>query len=293
MISWILNLLILSLIYSIVAMSMNTLLSQIGVFSMAYGALLGVASYTTALCLLSGLPYSLSILLAIIFSGIFGVIIIFTSFRFRSDYFIAVTLALQWIMSDIFVNANITGGSAGLYGIPLPSLFGVKINSPWAFLILSIIFFVISLYISIRIKKSNFGLVLRAIRDDEVATFSVGRNVYSFKSKVIIISSMLVGLAGAIYSTYFGVIEPQAFNLDASIFIAVIVIVGGLNNFVGNTIAAIILLSFPQLLMYFKVPSTIQGPLYELLYGFLLMVVVIIQVIKSPIKKLEIDNVKS
>jgi len=293
LISWILNLLILSLIYSIVAMSMNTLLSQIGVFSMAYGALLGVASYTTALCLLSGLPYSLSILLAIIFSGIFGVIIIFTSFRFRSDYFIAVTLALQWIMSDIFVNANITGGSAGLYGIPLPSLFGVKINSPWAFLILSIIFFVISLYISIRIKKSNFGLVLRAIRDDEVATFSVGRNVYSFKSKVIIISSMLVGLAGAIYSTYFGVIEPQAFNLDASIFIAVIVIVGGLNNFVGNTIAAIILLSFPQLLMYFKVPSTIQGPLYELLYGFLLMVVVIIQVIKSPIKKLEIDNVKS
>jgi branched-chain amino acid transport system permease protein len=260
---------------------MSILLSELGIFSMSYGALLGIASYTTSLCLLGGLSYTLSLILSLCTSGIFGIIITLTSFRIKSDYFIAATLALQWIFGDVFVNAtSITGGPAGLYGIPFPKLFGIEFSSSKSFLILSLLLLILSMYLLHRVKKSNFGSILRAIKDDEIAVSSLGRNPYLFKSIVIIIASIIAGFAGNLYSTYLGVIEPTAFDLNTSILISVIVIVGGF-NFLKIVLSTLILLSFPQLLMYLNVSSSIQGPLYQLLYGVIIVVIILIQAIKN------------
>jgi branched-chain amino acid transport system permease protein len=129
-------------------------------------------------------------------------------------------------------------------------------------------------YVARRIHRSNFGLVLRAISEDEVAPAALGRNIYYFKVSTAIAASALIGLAGGLYATYLGYVNPSPFALDATVLVATIVIVGGIGRFGGSIVAAVVLWAFPEALRYLDLPTSIQGPLHQLLYGVLLLGVV-------------------
>lgn len=276
MVDGILQLLVIATIYAILGVSMNVLLSQVGIFSMAYGGMFGVGAYAAALVLLHGGSFPVAVLVAVLACAAAGAIVSIPTLRTSGDYFIAATFALQIIAYDLFVNlVQVTNGPAGLYGVPPPRVLGWAIDSGWKALALAAAFGAAALYVSYRIRSSNFGLVLRAISEDEVAPAALGRNVYAFKVATAVTASALIGLAGAAYAAYLGYVNPSPFALEATVLVATIVILGGTGNFAGTFVASMALWAFPEALRYLDVPTSIQGPLHQLLYGLLLLVIVV------------------
>jgi branched-chain amino acid transport system permease protein len=122
-----------------------------------------------------------------------------------------------------------------------------------------------------RISTSPFGLVLRAIREDERAAEALGKDVTRFKVLVFVVGCSLAAVGGSLYATATSFIDPFSFDITEAIFILAIVIIGGKGNILGSVVGAAILIALPELLRFLAVPSAVADPLRRMLYGVLLI----------------------
>jgi branched-chain amino acid transport system permease protein len=271
---YLLHILILICIYIILAVSLNLLVGYTGILSIAHAAFYGVGAYIAALLALRlETPFLLNIVLAIIGATIFGAVVGVPSLRLRDDYFIIATFAFQIITFSILNNlVEFTGGPLGLPGIPQPNIFGLEITTHIEFLILVGILASFVFWIAKRIVTAPFGRLLKAIREDEVFTQSVGRNVSAAKVKIFMISAALASTAGVIYATYITYIDPTSFTVMESIFIISIVIIGGAANLKGSIVGAAVLVALPELLRFIGLPNSVAANVRQILYGALLVI---------------------
>jgi len=272
--TYLLHIFILIGIYVILSVSLNLLAGYTGILSMAHAAFYGIGAYVVALLALSvHTPFILNILLAIIAAGAFGAIVGIPSLRIKDDYFIIATFAFQIITFSVLNNlVSFTGGPMGLPGILQPVIFGLKIDNHWSFLILTTILAVFTYFIANRIVSSPYGRILKAIREDEVFTQSLGKNVAAFKVKIFMVSAALASIAGVLYATYITYIDPTSFTVNESIFIISIVIIGGAGNLKGSVVGAIVLVMLPELLRFVGLPNSVAANIRQMLYGGLLVV---------------------
>ena len=271
---YLLHILILISIYTILAVSLNLLVGFTGILSIAHAAFYGIGAYVAALMALRlETPFLLNIFLAMAASGVFGAIVGIPSLRLREDYFVIATFAFQIIIFSILNNlVGFTGGPLGLPGIPQPNIFGYEISTHLEFLILVIILAGFTYWIANRVVRSPFGRLLKAIREDEIFTQAVGRNVASAKVKVFIISASLASISGVIYATYITYIDPTSFTVMESIFIISIVIIGGTGNLKGSVLGAAFLVALPELLRFVGLPNSVAANVRQILYGALLFI---------------------
>ena len=271
---YLLHILILISIYTILAVSLNLLVGFTGILSIAHAAFYGIGAYVAALMALRlETPFLLNIFLAMAASGVFGAIVGIPSLRLREDYFVIATFAFQIIIFSILNNlVGFTGGPLGLPGIPQPNIFGYEISTHLEFLILVIILAGFTYWIANRVVRSPFGRLLKAIREDEIFTQAVGRNVASAKVKVFIISASLASISGVIYATYITYIDPTSFTVMESIFIISIVIIGGTGNLKGSVLGAAFLVALPELLRFVGLPNSVAANVRQILYGALLVI---------------------
>lgn len=272
--TYLLHIFILIGIYVILSLSLNLIAGYTGILSMAHAAFYGIGAYIAALMALTfNSPFLLNLVLAIVGSAILGALIGIPSLRIKDDYFIIATFAFQIITFSILNNlVSFTGGPMGLPGIPQPVIFGIKISSHISFLILTVILAAVVYFICNRIVKSPFGRILKAIREDEVFTQSIGKNVSAYKVKIFMISSGLAAIAGVMYATYITYIDPTSFTVMESIFIISIVIIGGAGNLKGSIVGAIVLVMLPELLRFVGLPNSVAANIRQMLYGGLLVV---------------------
>ncbi len=270
---YLLHIFILIGIYVILSLSLNLIAGYTGILSIAHAAFYGIGAYIAALLALNlSSPFLLNLVLAVIGSAILGALIGIPSLRIKDDYFIIATFAFQIITFSILNNlVSFTGGPMGLPGIPQPVIFGIKISSHIAFLILITILCIFVYFICHRIVKSPFGRILKAIREDEVFTQSLGKNVSGYKVKIFMISSGLAAIAGVMYATYITYIDPTSFTVMESIFIISIVIIGGAGNLKGSIVGAIVLVMLPELLRFVGLPNSVAANIRQMLYGGLLV----------------------
>jgi branched-chain amino acid transport system permease protein len=134
---------------------------------------------------------------------------------------------------------------------------------------------VLSFWLLCRLVRAPFGRVLRAIREDEVFTQSLGKSVTGFKVKAFVIGAALAAVAGSLYAIYITFIDPTSFTVQESIFMLAIVIVGGAGNLWGSVIGAVVLVSLPELLRFVGLPSAIAANVRQILYGGLLVVMML------------------
>ena len=271
---YLLHIFILIGIYIILSVSLNLLAGYTGILSMAHAAFFGVGAYVVALLALNvHTPFILNMLLAIIAAGAFGAIVGIPSLRIKDDYFIIATFAFQIITFSVLNNlVSFTGGPMGLPGIPQPVIFGLKIDSHWSFLILTTVLATFTYFIANRIVSSPYGRILKAIREDEVFTQSLGKNVSAFKIKIFMVSAALASIAGVLYATYITYIDPTSFTVNESIFIISIVIIGGAGNLKGSVVGAVVLVMLPELLRFIGLPNSVAANIRQMLYGGLLVV---------------------
>ncbi len=270
---YIFHLLIIITVYIILSVSLNLIWGYTGLLSLAHAAFYGVGAYTAALVGMKlGLGFVWATALAVIFSMFLGVVIAIITLRMAGDYFILAVLGMQMVVTDVLFNwVDMTRGPFGLYGIQRPTILSWEINTPGEYLILTGTLALLVYLLVRRLVNSPFGRVLKAIREDEVATLVLGKNVIIFKIMVFAIGGGLAALAGSLFASYFTALHPSSFTLQESILLLVIVIVGGSGSLKGSLLGVVILLLFPEALRYLRLPGAVMGPIQQITYGLLLM----------------------
>jgi branched-chain amino acid transport system permease protein len=273
MVDYICFILLLISIYVIAGVSLNLLIGFAGLFSLAHASFMGIGAYVTTMLMLNlGWNFFLTIPCAFIMGGIVSAAFGATILKVKGDEYIIGALAFQSIIFGFFMNATeITRGSNGFFNIPKPAIFGNILSSQWSILIVAIIITAICVFICLRLANSAFGQVLQAIREDETAAQSLGKNIALYKIAAFSIGGGIVAIAGSIYATAVGFIDPFAFDLNQSIFMLSIVIIGGAGNLWGSVVGAIFLFLLPEGLKLFQMSEAVAGPVRSMIYGILLL----------------------
>ncbi len=260
-------------IYTILAVSLNLLVGYAGIFSLAHAAVYGIGAYASAIVALKlGLGFWGGLMVAAVAGACAAALVGIPSLRVAGDYYIVASFGLQVVILTVFMNwTDLTNGHAGLAGIPRPRVFGIVIDNPFKYVILSLALATLTYAVCRRLTGSAFGRTLRAVREDEIAAQATGKNVVLVKIVITTISSALGALGGSLYAHYITYINPSSFTLEESIFIASLVILGGTERLAGPVVGAFILLAVPEALKFLAIPDTVAAPMRQILYGGLLV----------------------
>ncbi len=277
MISYLESLLIFTALAIILASSLNLVLGYGGMFSVAHAVFYGVGAYTASLLALHlSNSLVLSILCAIITGGLAGLLLAVPALRVKEEYFVVASLGFQIIASTVFNQWDaVTGGIGGLTGIPPASLFGYEIDSYGAHLVVTSLLAAAVLAIVAALMRSSFGRALRALRDDEQALSSLGRNPTHLRLVTVALSAMIASVAGVLYAYFTSFVNPESFTLDESVMMMVMVIIGGAGTVWGPPLGAAFVTIFPALLSFLKLPSSLLGPVQRLTYGVIMTLLMI------------------
>jgi branched-chain amino acid transport system permease protein len=263
-------------IYILLILSANLPTGLANLLSICQAAFYGIGAYFSAYFLLHwDLPFVVIALAVMVLTGICSLIVSFTSTRLKGDYFVLATLAFQMIIFSILYNwTDVTGGPYGIAGIPPIKLFGIiDVSGVFCYFLLTTILMLLVLFLFNDIKSSPYGRVLNAIRNDELAVLSFGRNPATFKNWAFFISAAFSGLAGLLYASYISYIDPTSFTIDESIFIITALFIGGTGNIRGPIAGALFVIIVPEILRFVGLPNSIEANLRQIIYGFTLVLV--------------------
>ncbi len=251
------SIMIMVLISIILATSLNVATGFLGQLVLGHAGFMAIGAYTAALIgiglsdagFVDGLGetignlviFLISALGAFVLAGLAGILVGTPALRLRGDYLGIMTLGFGEIVRAILTNINITGGAQGLTGIPRIMSF------PLAYWVAVFVVVVIYLFMN-----SRHGRAILSIREDEIASESVGINITRYKIIGFVMASAFGGVGGAIYAFQYGYLAPTAFGFVKSIDIFVIVVLGGMGSLSGGIIAAIFLTFLPEYLREFN-----------------------------------------
>ena len=267
-VKWIDNFGIQILIYIMLGWGLNIVVGLAGLLDLGYVAFYAVGAYSTALLTKTfGLSFWMVLPLAGILAAFWGILLGFPVLRLRGDYLAIVTLAFGEIIRLVLINwVDVTGGYAGISGIPRPTFFGIPFNasdegfaavfglefSPLyrtIFLYYIILFLGLMTYwATIRLRRLPVGRAWEALREDEIACRALGINTVSTKLTAFAIGAMFGGFAGAFFAARQGFISPESFVFMESAVIVAIVVLGGMGSPFGVAIAAIIMIGGTEIL---------------------------------------------
>ncbi len=276
---YLINLAILFCIYGMLALSLNLVVGMTGLLSLAQAAFYGIGAYACAIGMTSlGLGFFTTVLLGILVNGVLAFIVGKILSRFQGDYYAIVSAGLSIIVFSVLLNwKDLTNGPLGIFGISKPAVFGYQLSSNLAYLLLCLVAVVLSYFFYNLIDKSSFGRTLKAIREDEQLTRSLGYNTKHFKSIIFVISAVMSGVAGAMFASYIAFIDPSTFQLKEGIFLFTIIIVGGLSSARGSIAGALILISLPEILRFIGLPYETAAQLQQIIYGALLVLMMVLK----------------
>ena len=233
----------------ILALSLNLIVGFLGELSLGHAGFFALGAYSGCIFSInSNLPVEIRFILAVLIGGtiaaIGGFLISSSILRLRGDYIAIVTLAFGEIIRSFIKILPVTGGTAGLTGIP-------SLGSKFTTFSFSYVLVIITILVIRNIVTSRHGRAITAIRDNAIAAESVGINIKSYKIKVFAVGAFFAGIAGVIMGHYVNFIEPGNFNYNISIEVLVMVVLGGMGNLVGSVIAAVIITFLPEILRDF------------------------------------------
>jgi branched-chain amino acid transport system permease protein len=245
----------LTLCYAIPAMALNLLLGYTGLVSLGHMGFAGIGAYVTAVLMKNGIaPFAPAIIAGTIVAGLVGVLVGIPCLRLRSHFFIIVTLAVGLILYLLFNNLDwLTGGAAGLPGIPRPGPINLGFaiidpRRPLGFYFLAATIFLLVFIVQYALIYSDFGRSLAAIRQDETLAGSRGVDVFGHKLTIFALSAAIAGLGGGLQVEFLRAAAPQSYGFLENINLVLIVIVGGAGSLFGPTLGALLFIALPEML---------------------------------------------
>ncbi|QAT62712.1 branched-chain amino acid ABC transporter permease [Acidilutibacter cellobiosedens] len=215
----------------ILAVSLNLITGITGQFSLGHAAFMSIGAYASAIMTAKlGQPFIVGIIAAALSASLAGIIIGIPTLRLKGDYLAIATLGFGEIIKIIGLNNDYIGGATGLNDIPQYT------NWTWIYFCVVITIIIINNFI-----KSYNGRACISIREDEIASETMGVNTTYYKILVFTMGAFFAGIAGALYANYFYFIRPDSFGFMKSIDILVIVVFGGIGSVLGSVVGAVML----------------------------------------------------
>jgi branched-chain amino acid transport system permease protein len=238
---FILNLLVLMLIFIIFASAWN-LLAYSGQGSLGHAAFFGIGAYaSTLIAAKSGITPFITIFIGAAVAAFIGILIGLTCVRLKEWFLAMVTFGFAIIVQTLTVSvlAPVTGGWDGIASSRLlsPSIPGYQIIEYFAVLAITIASIAAIWYI----MKSRIGLAFLAIRENELEARAAGIDPVRYRLLAFALSAYLAGVAGALQIHHIGYLTPELYGVDNSFWPVTYVILGGLGTLVGPVIGTIVL----------------------------------------------------
>jgi branched-chain amino acid transport system permease protein len=253
-------------LFAALGLAWNLVGGYAGQLSLGHAAFFGLGAYGLAIASAHGVPRWIAFILAPLLATAFAAIIGKIVFRLRGPYFTLATIAFAEVLRLVATNLAITGGAIGL---SVPALFSGQGFWLW-FYYCAVALALVTFLINARTSRSRFGYYLMAIREDEDTASAVGIDTANYKLRSLLISAFLTGLGGALYGSAFQFIVPDSIlNIDISVQMAIITMLGGAGTLIGPIVGAVLLLSASEV---FK--NQFQES-HLLIYGILIVVVVL------------------
>lgn len=270
---------ILILIYAVAGSAWNILGGYAGQISFGHCVFFTIGAYFPILLVIKfGMNPWLGVLGGIILSGILSALIGYPLFRLKSHYFAIATLALTQVVQAIVTGNSWLGGAVGLIApITKEGFLQFQFHrSKIGYYYIILAFLIITLYVVYKLEKSYLGYYLKAIRDSEKASQSLGINVSLTKTIALIFSGCLTSIAGSFYGQYVMVLDPGVLiNIDLGTIIALVAILGGVGKLWGPVIGAAVLIPLQELTRAYLSSS---GRAYDLIiYSVLIIAVVLFE----------------
>lgn len=272
--TYVLGVLIMVVIFGLLAVSLDLLIGYTGLFTIVHGALFGMGAYTSAVLTKTlGIGFWGGSLAALAAGALISLLIAIPSMRISGHYLVLASFGVQEVLHALYLNLDsVTGGPGGLRGIPRPRFFGAEVASNTAYLALYSALAALQVLFIVALVRSPFGLLLKAIREDELVPQALGKPVVALKIKAFMVSGATAGFAGAMYAHYITFVSPESFDVHASILILSMVLIGGMGSLWGPLLGAAVLITLPEALRFLPMDSTTLGPLRQIVYGCVLVV---------------------
>jgi branched-chain amino acid transport system permease protein len=221
-------------IFAMLAMSWDFLVS-VGMVSLGQALFFGVGAYCSAsLNIYLGFPIWLAIPCATVMGGALCAIFLLPVMRLRGVYFAMVTLVLPLMIERIVEATGILGGTEGLIGLS-------EFPNIWVEVYALIIISLLTLFGFRRLMESDYGLILKGIRDNDRSVMSSGINIYRYKTQALFIAGSVGAFCGAYMSHVYHFAGMASFALDYSILPLASAVVGGTGTFAGAFMGAFLL----------------------------------------------------
>lgn len=279
-------------INAILALSLNLIYGITGMFSLGHAGFMAIGAYVSALLILPpaqkeamwilepiypwllnlNAPFVVSLIAAGLVAALFGWLIAWPVLRLGGDYLGIATLGFAEIIRILITNlAPLTNGSLGLKGIPAHTTLFMS----WGCL-------GVVLLCTVCMLRSNFGGVLRAVRDDEVAARMMGIDTFRMRVLAFTLGCFGGGLGGALMGNLITTIDPRMFMITQTYNILMIIVVGGLGSVTGSLIGSVLITVMLEWLRFVENPMTL-GPIHipgipgmrMVIFSLLLIVVII------------------
>ncbi len=236
----------------ILAASLNLITGFTGQFSLGHAGFMALGAYGSSVLSVYCGPFlpletmivqQLFFVFVLVMGGLFAAVcsllVGIPSLRLKGDYLAIVTLGFGEIIRVLVLNISFVGGARGFSGIPTSTnLFWIGL-SVW-----------LTLTSLKNMLYSPRGKAFVAVRDDEIASESLGINTTRVKVTAFVIGAFFAGLAGGLMAHFIGYLNPSSFSFLKSVEIITMVVLGGLGSLIGSVVSAVVLTSLPEFLRF-------------------------------------------
>lgn len=244
--------LVTALSYAIICLGLNIQWGQTGLFNVGVAGFVAVGAYASALLTTPEtadrfggfeMPIAVGCIGAMIAAGLCAAIVGAITLRLRADYLAITTFGIAVAIQLVALNAQgLTGGPFGIGFIPRP--FAALAETPIIFILANlglVAGLALLTYLALeRLARSPWGRVLRAMREDETAAASLGKNPRLYRLQAFVLGGAVMGLAGAVQANFVGFIAPDNYLPALTFQVWAMLIVGGSGNNRGAVLGAIV-----------------------------------------------------
>lgn len=241
------------------ALGVQLLIGYCGQITLGHAAFIAVGAYATAIGILQyHLPYPVSALIGCLLAGLWSVLFGLPSARIKGFYLIMTTMAAQFITVDFIITHYVSRiGDRGHYFSLPPGTIRI---GPWAIdsdlkvYFLTVALVALSIAGMANLLRTRVGRAWIAIRDNDIAAETMGVNIVYYKLLAFFAAGVLAGVAGAVWipSLYF--VSPEHFQLDWSLWLVGVILIGGLGSLHGVVFGSIFVTGVLELLKFAVIP---------------------------------------
>jgi branched-chain amino acid transport system permease protein len=272
---YLIHLLVLWCIYSLIAFGLNVGLGYAGLFSVAQMTWAAVGGFGIAILTKKfGLDYVFAVPIAVGIGLCTAFCFGWIAARMRNEVFMFATFALQLVVTELLIAIPaVSGGLIGISGLAPISVFGMRITGPTAFLCVALPAVIPVAMLCATLRSTRLGTEFLAVREDEVYAQSLGINTSIRKAVAFAIGGGAAAFGGCLLAIYTRYVEPLSYDIQASILILAIVLIGGAGQPWSPIWGTAVVLFLPEVLRLLPLSDNAFAHIRQALFGAILVAI--------------------